>query len=171
MFGIQNAKFLSLVVFVNLTLILTACSDSSSSNPPVINPPPASAPLNVQVVSGDDNSNDVENTISWTLDPAATDYTVYWDNVPGVTENSSVVVPTVQGTRYVTHSGVDVTEGNSYYYRVQADSAGGSSAGSVAITSSAVSSPATVDSMATSSKSMSRISPMICGMKVLTIAK
>jgi len=130
MFGIQYAKFLSLVVVINLTLILTACSSSSSSNPPVVNPPPppASAPLNVQVVSGDDNSNEIENTISWTLDPAATDYTVYWDNVAGVTENSSVVVPTVQGTRYVTHSGVDVTEGNSNYYRVQADSAGGSSA-------------------------------------------
>lgn len=131
MFDSQYAKFLSLVGVMNLTLILTACGGSSGSNPIVPPPPPpppaASAPQDVQVVSGDSIGDEIENTISWTLDPTATDYIVYWNNVAGVTENSSIVVPTVEGTRYVTHSGVDVTEGNSYYYRVQAVSAGGAS--------------------------------------------
>jgi photosystem II stability/assembly factor-like uncharacterized protein len=119
----NNSKVFAVFSFV---LVLTACGGSSGSNPVVPPPPqPAAMPENVQVVSGDNNSDDIENTISWTLDPAATDSTVYWDNVAGVTANSSVVVPTVQGTRHVVHSGVDVTEGNSYYYRVQANSAGG----------------------------------------------
>ncbi len=114
----------------SLVLMLAACGSSSNSISPVVVPPvnPADAPLNVQVVSGDGNGSEIENTISWTEDPAATGYTVYWDNVPGVTENSSVVVPTVAGSRYVTHSGVDVLAGNAYYYRVQADNAGGASA-------------------------------------------
>lgn len=115
---------------INLTLILAACGGSGggSANPPVISPPViAGSPQGVQVVSGDGFNSEVENTISWTSDPAATDYTVYWDNVPGVTENSSVVAPSVAGLRYVTHSGVDVIAGNSYYYRVQANSAGGAS--------------------------------------------
>ena len=97
-------------------------------NPPVIPPvnPPA-APQFVQVVSGDGDSSEIQNTISWTLDADATDYTVYWDNVPGVTDTSSVVVPAFAGTRYVIHSDVDVLAGNSYYYRVQANSAAGGS--------------------------------------------
>ena len=116
----------------SLVFMLAACGSSSSSNSisPVVVPPPnpAAAPLNVQVVSGDGNGSEVENTISWALDPAATGYTVYWDNAPGVTENSSVVVPAAEGSRYITHSGVDVLAGNSYYYRAQATSAGGASA-------------------------------------------
>ena len=124
---IQYSKIVKFLTATTLILALTACGGSSGSNPlvppppPPPPPPPASVPQNVQVVSGDNNTDEIENTISWTLDPAATDYTVYWDNVAGVTANSSVVVPTVAGTRYVTHSGVAVTEGNSYYYRVQAE--------------------------------------------------
>lgn len=116
----------------SLLFLVTACGGSSSSNSPVVNPavvPPVAliAPQNVQVVSGDGDSSEVQNTISWTLDTAATDYSIYWDNVPGVTENSSVVIPAVQGTRHIVHSGVDVVVGNTYYYRVQAISAGGTS--------------------------------------------
>ena len=119
-----------------MILTLTACGgDSGSSSrpsvvvPPVV-PPPADVPAvpqGVQVVAGDSNSTEIENTISWPLDPEATDYTVYWDTVPGVTENSSQLVPATQGLRYVTHSGVEVVAGNSYYYRVQAISADGAS--------------------------------------------
>ncbi len=113
-------------------LILAACGGSrgtvSPTTGPVINPGnPPGVPLNVQVVSGDGDSSELQNTISWTLDAAAADYTVYWDNAPGVSANSSVVVPTFSGTRYVVHSGVDVLAGNTYYYRVQANSADGSS--------------------------------------------
>ncbi len=103
---------------LSLLLVLSGCGGSSSS--PILKTPPQ----NVQVVSGDGNSSEVQNTISWTLDPAATDYTVYWDNVPGVMESSSVVVPTMQGARHVIHSGVDVTAGTTFYYRVQATTAG-----------------------------------------------
>ena len=81
----------------------------------------------MQVVAGDGDSSEIQNTISWALDANVTDYTVYWDNAPGVTVNSSVVVPTVQGTRHVVHSGADVLQGNTLYYRVQATSAGGTS--------------------------------------------
>ncbi len=122
---VHTSKYLSVL---GMLLILNACGGGSSSNPPVINPPVAAgAPQNVQVVAGDGNGTEIENTISWTLDPDATDYTVYWDNVPGVTENSSVVVPAAEGLRYATHAGVDVMAGNAYYYRVQATSAGGTS--------------------------------------------
>ena len=111
--------------------ILSACSSSSDpavadqTNPPGSQP---DAPASVFVVSGDDDSSEVRNTISWALDPDATDYTVYWDNAPGVTDASSVVVPAQQGTRHVVHSDVDVVAGGTYYYRVQASTADGASA-------------------------------------------
>ncbi len=114
-----------------LIVFLAACSsggDGVTTNPGGGTPGTAPAtPQGVQVVSGDSDSVDVQNTISWTLDPDATSYTVYWDNAPGVTDTSSVLVPAVAGSRYVVHSGVDVMAGNTYYYRVQATSANGSS--------------------------------------------
>ncbi len=136
MFDTKYVNFLQYFAATSLLLLLTACSSSSSgSSPPVIPPPVVTdPPVNVQVVSGDGNGTEIENTISWTLDPAATGYTVYWDNTPGVTEASSVVVPAAQGTRYVTHSGVDVVAGTSYYYRLQATSANGTSALSAEVT-------------------------------------
>ncbi|MDX2412647.1 MAG: hypothetical protein QNK16_10010 [Woeseiaceae bacterium] len=138
-FSLSSKNYINLstrFAAVSLTFILAACGSSGSSTSPVVVPPssPAAAPLNVQVVSGDGNGSEIENTISWTLDSAATDYAVYWDNVPGVTASSSVVVPAAAGSRYVTHSGVDVLAGNSYYYRVQATSAGGASALSAEVT-------------------------------------
>jgi photosystem II stability/assembly factor-like uncharacterized protein len=86
------------------------------------------APAGVQVVAGDTDGTEVQNTISWVLDPDATSYTVYWANASGVTDASSVVVPAAAGARYVIHSDVDVLAGNTYYYKVQASSANGSSA-------------------------------------------
>ena len=130
MINIKHPKSFGYFTAFSLVLFLTACGGSSSSitSPPVVIPPdPPAAPQNVQVVSGDGNGSEIENTISWTLDPAVTDYTVYWDNVPGVTEDSSEVVPAASGLRYVTHSGVDVVAGNAYYYRVKSESADGSS--------------------------------------------
>ena len=126
----DSAKLLAIAGFA---LFQTSCGSSSSESlVPPVNPPinpgnPPGAPQFVQVVAGDGDSSEVQNTISWTLDPDATDYTVYWDNVPGVTDASSVVVPAASGTRYVVHSGVDVLAGNTYYYRVSATSAGGTS--------------------------------------------
>ena len=143
---ISNLKLMSKITIclskylaaISLTFILAACGSSSGDGfalPVVIPAPnPLAAPLSVQVVSGDGNGSEIENTISWALDPTATGYTVYWDNAPGVTENSSVVVPTAVGSRYVTHSGTDVLAGNSYYYRVQSTSAGGASALSAEVT-------------------------------------
>lgn len=123
---------LKLLLMIGLSLILPACNSGSDSLAPPDNPvippgTPPDAPVNVQVVSGDDDSSEVQNTISWALDPDATSYTVYWDNAPGVTDTSSVVVPRAQGTRYVIHSDVDVVAGSTYYYRVQATSADGDS--------------------------------------------
>ena len=121
----------------SLLLILAACSSSSDNDGTSFTPPPSDggsggtapdAPQDVWVVSGDDASNEVWNSISWTLVTDATDYTVYWDNAAGVTENSSVVVPAVAGNRHVVHSDMDVVAGSAYYYRVQADSADGASA-------------------------------------------
>lgn len=116
-------------------LVLSACSSSNNGSDfsEILDPPPSdqgnppAAPVTVMVVAGDDDSGDIQNTISWALDADATDYTVYWSNAPGVTENSSIVTPTFSGTRYVIHSGVDVVAGNNYYYRVRAASAGGDS--------------------------------------------
>jgi len=114
-------KYFTVCVFI---AILSACS-SDSGDSTVFDP--TAAPQNVQVVSGDDDSTEARNTISWTRDPAATDYVVYVDNKPGVTESSSVVVPAASGFTYVTHSGVDVVEGTTYYYRVKAMSGSTSS--------------------------------------------
>ena len=134
---IKYSETLKYFAVITSALILVACDGSSGGVfPPVIDPPPnpAGAPQNVQVVSGDGNGSEIENTISWTLNTAATGYTLYWDNAPGVTDSSSVVVPAAEGSRYITHSGVDVLAGNTYYYRVQAMSAGGASALSAEVT-------------------------------------
>jgi len=131
MFNTKRNKSMGIFATLGFALVLSACGGSSSSStpPPVIPPPVVTdPPQDVQVVSGDGNGTEIENTISWTLDPDVTGYTVFWDNAAGVTESSSVVVPAAQGTRYVTHSGVDVVAGNAYYYRVQATSANGTSA-------------------------------------------
>lgn len=79
-----------------------------------------SPPQGVFVVSGDADSTEVQNTISWVLDPDATAYTVYWDNVPGVTDASSAVVPAFEAPSYVVHAGAEVLAASNYYYRVQA---------------------------------------------------
>ena len=132
MSDIKHTEIVEYLAAFSLVLILAACGGSSSSSspvppPPPPPPPPVDAPQNVQVVSGDGNSSEIENTISWSLDPAATGYTVFWDNVPGVTDSSSELVPAAQGLRYVSHSGVDVVVGTAYYYRVQATLADGTS--------------------------------------------
>jgi photosystem II stability/assembly factor-like uncharacterized protein len=117
MISFKDVKILKFFAAFSLIVMLAACS--SSNDGPVFNPDVA--PQNVQVVSGDDNTTDVRNTISWTRDPTATGYVVYVGNVPGVDESSSVVVPADSGFDYVTHSGLnDVVAGNTYYYRVQA---------------------------------------------------
>ena len=136
MFNMKRIECLAKTSAFSIFLTLAACGGSSSSSLPAIIPPqnPPAAPQNVQVVSGDGDSSEIENTISWTLDPAATSYTVYWDNAPGVTDASSELAPAAQGLRYVTHSGVDVVAGNAYYYRVQAMSADGSSGLSAEVT-------------------------------------
>ena len=130
---IKPSDLAKLLAVAGFALIQTACGSSGSESliPPV-NPPinpgnPPAVPQFVQVVAGDSDSIEIQNTISWTLDPGATDYTVFWDNAPGVTDASSVVVPAASGTRYVIHSDVDVLAGNTYYYRVRANSAAGSS--------------------------------------------
>jgi hypothetical protein len=97
---------------------LAACSDDGIVGPVF---DPDVPPQNVQVVSGDSNTTDVMNTISWTRDPAATDYVVYFSDTPGgVTDSSSQVVPVVSGSDFVTHSGTDVVAGTPLYYKVQA---------------------------------------------------
>lgn len=120
------------------SLSLGACGGSSGSSggitPPPVDPAdPPDAPQNVQVVAGDGYDSEVSNTISWTADPDVTSYTVYWSNVPGVTESSSVLVPSAAGLRYAIHSDVDVIAGSACYYRVQATSATGTSALSVEV--------------------------------------
>ena len=126
MFNFKDINILKFFAAYCLIIMLTACSSSSNDGDAIVFDPTV-APQNVQVVSGDDNSTDVRNTISWTLDPAATGYVVYVENTPGVDENSSVVAPTASGFNYVTHSGVDVVKGSPYYYRVQAVSGSESS--------------------------------------------
>lgn len=133
MFNILPIKISRLVIAASFALALSSCGSSgggssSSSNPPVIPSNPPAAPSNIVVVSGDSEGSVIENTISWTLVSGATSYRVYWDNTPGVTTSSSVVVPTATGRNYVIHSGADVLAGNSYFYRVQAVSADGDSA-------------------------------------------
>ena len=124
MFNFKDVNIMKFFAAFSLIVILAACS---SSNDGIVFDPndgivfdPDVAPQNVQVVSGDSNTTDVQNTISWTDDPAATDYVVYVSNTPGVTDSSSQVVPTTSGSNFVTHSGTDVVAGTPLYYKVQA---------------------------------------------------
>lgn len=125
--GDGTSRSLSGLAVLAMAATLAGCGGSSSSSGPVIVQPP-SAPQGVQVLAGDGDGSDIQNTISWAADAAATGYTVYWSNTPGVTTSSSVLAPASTGSRSATHSGVDVLAGNDYYYRVQRNSSGGSSA-------------------------------------------
>lgn len=109
--GFRTMKYLA---SFGLVTMLVACSDDGPFFDPDL------PPQNVQVVSGDSNDTEVQNTISWTGVPAATDYVVYVSNTPGVTDEDSVVVPAATTLNSVTHSGVDVVAGVPLYYRVQA---------------------------------------------------
>lgn len=126
----KNISVLKYLITLILFHLLTACGGGSSSSTPIVVPPPTApaAPQNVQVVSGDGNDIEIQNTISWTLDSNVTDYVVYWSTAPGVTTSSSEVVPSAQGFNSITHSGTDVVEQSTHYYRVQAISSAGSSA-------------------------------------------
>jgi len=92
MLNIKGVNILKVFAAFSLVVILTACH-SSNNNPNLPIFDLTVAPQNVKVVAGDGNSSAVQNTISWTLDPAATDYVVYVGNAAGVDENSSVVIP------------------------------------------------------------------------------
>ena len=123
MFNFKNVNILKFFAAFSLIVMLAACS---SSNDGIVFDPDV-APQNVQVVSGDDNTGAVRNTISWTRVPAATNYAVYFDNKSGVTDSSSKIV-TSTAVNHVTHSGVGVVDaGNPNYYRIQALSGGESS--------------------------------------------
>jgi photosystem II stability/assembly factor-like uncharacterized protein len=117
MFSFKDVNILKFFAASSLIVMLAACS---SSNDGIVFDPDV-APSNVQVVSGDDNTGAVRNTISWTLVPAATNYAVYFGNTPGVTDSSSKIVTTNAVENHVTHSEVNVVvAGNPNYYRVQA---------------------------------------------------
>ena len=113
----KNTSILKYFALVSVITALAACSDDDVAGPVF---DPDVPPQDVQVVAGDGNSTlEVQNTISWSDDPAATDHVVFWDNVTGVDENSGTIdVP--DGFNYVVHSGPDVTAGNTLYYKVQA---------------------------------------------------
>lgn len=111
--------FISFVVAIGLVYIIS-CSGGGGggSSGPVFDP--NVAPQNVQAVAGTGDSIGPQNTISWNPTTAATDYVVYWDDVPGVTESSNVLVPVPASDTQLTHVGL--TPGSSYYYRVVARS-------------------------------------------------
>ena len=134
---LNQSEFPRLFLLACSLLLVASCSDSNDPPPPVdvvddgsddgsgggsgSDPGDASAaPQGVLVVSGDGDSTEVQNTVSWALSSDPAEYTVYWDNAPGVTADSSVVVPAAEGLRYVVHADADVVAGSDYYYRVQA---------------------------------------------------
>ena len=120
MFNKANISILKYFVVFGVLTTLTACSDDDGDSI-VFNPDVA--PQNVQVVAGDDDSTDtnVQNTISWTRDPAATDYVVYWNNTGDDIDTSNGTQLAVADLfSNVVHTGVDVQKGNTYYYKVQA---------------------------------------------------
>ena len=119
MFYNTNIHMMKYFVSFSIIATLAACSDDDIVGPVF---DPDVPPQNVQVVSGDSNSTDVQNTISWTNDPTATDYVIYVSDTPGVTDSSSQVVPAASGSNFVTHSGTDVVAGTPLYYKVQAQS-------------------------------------------------
>lgn len=123
----KSTRVLKYVTVFALIHLLSACGGSGSSNT-VVTPSPPGAPQNVQVVSGDGDDIDIQNTISWAADSNVTSYLVYWSSTPGVTTSSSQVVPASSGLNSIIHSGVEVVEQTTHYYRVQAVSAAGSSA-------------------------------------------
>lgn len=114
-------RFLSHIFVAAIGLVaIISCGGGGGggSSVPVFDPDVA--PANVQAVAGTGNSIGPQNTVSWNPTTAATDYVVYWDDVPGVTANSNLLVPVPASNTELTHVGL--TPGISYYYRVQARS-------------------------------------------------
>jgi photosystem II stability/assembly factor-like uncharacterized protein len=92
-----------------LSVFLTACGGGGGGSGDRIFIP--SAPVNVQAVAADQ-----QNTVSWDRVDGATEYTVYWNDVGGVTDSDNVI--TSVNISQTTHTGL--VNGQIYYYRVEA---------------------------------------------------
>lgn len=106
------------VVLALGTGLISGCGGGGGSFTPQFDPDVP--PSNVQVVAGTGDISGPQNTVSWSPVFAATDYLVYWDDAPGVTDTSQVLVPVPASSTALTHVGL--TPGASCYYRVQARS-------------------------------------------------
>ena len=84
---------LKLLLIAGSMAALVACGGGGGGGSlgPVFDP--NVAPQNAQAVAGTGGISGPQNTISWNPVTAATDYVVYWDDAPGVTANSDVLVP------------------------------------------------------------------------------
>jgi hypothetical protein len=113
-------KLPRLILVPALITGLIACGGGGGgfSSGPVFDPDVP--PRNVQVVAASGDGIGPQNTVSWNPVTAATDYVVYWDNAPGVSESSDVLVPVPESSTELTHVGLNA--GQSYYYRVEARS-------------------------------------------------
>jgi len=134
MFRIKSAGSLKFLAAFSLVAMLTACSDDDVAALFFDADVP---PANVQVVAGDDDNTDtdvVQNTISWTRDPAASDYVVYWNNTGADIDTSSSSIDVAAGFSNVVHTGLEVQPGAPLYYKVQARTATESSELSAQVT-------------------------------------
>ena len=113
--------FLKPGVIAGFLIGLVACGGGNGgSSGPVFDP--NLPPQNVQAVAGTGDVSGPQNTVSWNPATAATDYVVYWDDVPGVTTGSNVLLPVPASSTRLTHVGL--TPGVGYYYRVEARAGG-----------------------------------------------
>lgn len=106
---------LTLFALSLLFTLLTACGSGDSK---FTSGETLSTPQNVQAVAGD-----AQVTLSWDAVTGAGSYSVYWNTTGSVSDNDNVVITS---NPLISHSGL--TNGTSYYYRVEASSSSASSA-------------------------------------------
>ncbi|HQI82145.1 MAG TPA: fibronectin type III domain-containing protein [Deltaproteobacteria bacterium] len=120
-----------LLTLAAITTLLVSCGGGGGSGTPSNDSVPA-APSGVTAAAGNGHV-----TITWTVDPAASSYDIYWSTTPGVTPASGTRIP--GATSPYTHAGLN--NGTPYYYVVTAVSAAGESPPSAQVTAVPLASP------------------------------
>lgn len=113
---------------------VTASGESAASTK--VNATPYGAPANVTATARDGNT-----VISWTAEPAATSYNIYWSTTPGVNKSSGNKIALANDPQ--THTGL--TNGTPYYYVVTAVNGSGETADSSEVNATPTAATAALD--------------------------
>ncbi|WP_455212592.1 fibronectin type III domain-containing protein, partial [Kaarinaea lacus] len=110
-------RFMTAWVY-SAVLFLTACTGGGGGSSPPNKAGIPQTPAHLNAVPGNE-----QVTLTWEPVPEATGYTLYWNTTPDIDKQTANVVPNVSPG----YQHQQLTNGQSYYYRVAAANGSGES--------------------------------------------